>query len=43
MKEGTHYNLGVDIGSTTLKVAMLDADGKLVYSDYQRIHPVGPS
>ena len=36
MKEGTHYNLGVDIGSTTLKVAMLDADGKLVYSDYQR-------
>lgn len=36
MKEGNHYNLGVDIGSTTLKVAMLDADGKLVYSDYQR-------
>ena len=36
MKEGTHYNLGVDIGSTTLKVALLDADGNLVYSDYQR-------
>lgn len=36
MKNEIHYSLGVDIGSTTLKVAMLDNDGKLVYSDYQR-------
>ena len=36
MKEGTHYSLGVDIGSTTLKVALLDENGKLVYTDYQR-------
>ncbi len=31
-----HYSFGVDIGSTTLKVAMLDKDGRLVYSDYRR-------
>lgn len=36
MKNEIHYSLGVDIGSTTLKVALLDSDGKLVYSDYQR-------
>ncbi len=31
-----HYSFGVDIGSTTLKVAMLDKDSRLVYSDYRR-------
>lgn len=36
MKNDVHYSLGVDIGSTTLKVALLDSEGKLVYSDYQR-------
>lgn len=30
------YDLGVDIGSTTLKVALLDQAGHLVFSDYQR-------
>ena len=28
--------MGVDIGSTTMKVAVLDADGTLVFSAYQR-------
>ena len=28
--------LGVDIGSTTVKVALLDAQDKLLYSDYRR-------
>lgn len=30
------FCLGVDIGSTTLKIALLDADGRLVFSDYRR-------
>ena len=30
------YTLGIDIGSTTVKVALLDADQKLVFSDYKR-------
>ena len=30
------YYLGIDIGSTTLKIALLDGDGRLVYSDYRR-------
>ena len=30
------YRMGVDIGSTTMKVAVLDADGTLVFSAYQR-------
>lgn len=30
------YSFGVDIGSTTLKVAVLDKDGELVFSDYRR-------
>lgn len=32
----TPYRMGVDIGSTTMKVAVLDADGTLVFSAYQR-------
>lgn len=35
-KELERYSFGVDIGSTTLKVAILDKDSKLVYSDYRR-------
>ncbi len=31
-----HYRLGVDIGSTTLKVALLDNDCNLVFYDYRR-------
>ena len=30
------YALGIDIGSTTVKVALLDADDNLIFSDYQR-------
>ena len=28
--------VGLDVGSTTLKCAVLDGDGRLVYSDYRR-------
>ena len=28
--------IGIDIGSTTVKVAVLDDDDKLIYGDYQR-------
>ncbi|MBQ8667071.1 MAG: 2-hydroxyglutaryl-CoA dehydratase, partial [Lachnospiraceae bacterium] len=30
------YNLGIDIGSTTVKIAILDSDDNLVFSDYKR-------
>ncbi len=30
------FNLGVDIGSTTLKVALMNNDGDLIFSDYRR-------
>jgi len=30
------YTLGIDIGSTTVKVAILDAQHQLLFSDYQR-------
>ncbi len=30
------YRIGLDIGSTTIKTAVLDEDGKLVRSNYQR-------
>lgn len=30
------YTLGIDIGSTTVKVAILDAEHRLLFSDYQR-------
>ena len=30
------YSLGIDIGSTTVKVALLDDAKKLIYSDYRR-------
>ncbi|MGN1314131.1 MAG: acyl-CoA dehydratase activase-related protein [Lachnospiraceae bacterium] len=32
----TSYTLGIDIGSTTVKVALLDAGKKLVFADYKR-------
>jgi len=31
-------HLGIDVGSTTVKVAVLDADQQMVYSEYQRHH-----
>lgn len=30
------YKIGIDVGSTTMKVVVLDEDDKLIYSDYQR-------
>lgn len=30
------YNLGIDIGSTTLKIALTDEQGRLVFNDYRR-------
>ena len=30
------FKLGVDIGSTTVKVALLDKDNNIIYSDYRR-------
>ncbi len=30
------YTLGIDIGSTTVKVAILDSDNNICFSDYQR-------
>ncbi len=32
----TNLTLGIDIGSTTVKVALLDADHKILFSDYER-------
>ena len=31
-----NYRLGIDIGSTTVKAAVLDPAGKLLFSDYRR-------
>ncbi len=33
---GSLYTLGVDIGSTTVKVAVLDIDHNILFSDYRR-------
>ena len=30
------YKLGIDIGSTTVKVALLDPEDNLIFSDYKR-------
>ncbi len=34
----TYHSLGLDIGSTTIKVAILDQNGSLVFSRYRRHH-----
>ena len=31
-----NYKLGVDVGSTTVKLAVLDDNDKLIYSKYER-------
>lgn len=31
-----NYTLGIDIGSTTVKIAILDGDRNIVFSDYER-------
>lgn len=35
-KDATDYRVGLDIGSTTVKVAVLDDKNRLIYSDYRR-------
>ena len=35
---GKHLRLGIDVGSTTVKLAVLDDDDALVYASYQRHH-----
>ena len=32
------YTLGIDIGSTTVKIAVLDPAHKILFSDYRRHH-----
>ncbi len=36
MNQVTQYTLGIDIGSTTVKIALLDPEKNLLFSDYQR-------
>ncbi|MCI8328023.1 MAG: activator of (R)-2-hydroxyglutaryl-CoA dehydratase, partial [Lachnospiraceae bacterium] len=36
MKNQNLYKLGIDIGSTTVKIAILDDHNDLVFSDYER-------
>ena len=32
----TRYRIGLDVGSTTIKTAVLDTEGKLLYASYDR-------
>ena len=34
----TDYTLGIDIGSTTVKIAVLDPAHSLMFADYRRHH-----
>lgn len=36
MKKCTNYALGIDIGSTTVKIAILNEDNEVLFSDYER-------
>lgn len=36
MNQKDIYRLGIDIGSTTVKIAILNEDGDLLFSDYER-------
>lgn len=36
MCEEEQYTLGIDIGSTTVKIAVLDEAGDVAFSDYER-------
>ena len=31
------YTLGIDIGSTTVKIAILDENNNVAFSDYERL------
>ena len=41
MKESNTYKLGIDIGSTTLKICLLDKSNRLIHCDYRR-HNASP-
>ena len=32
------YRVGIDVGSTTIKVVFLDEHGRIIFSDYRRHH-----
>ena len=34
--QGATYSIGLDVGSTTAKIAVIDGEGKIVYSKYER-------
>ena len=34
MVQNDIYTLGIDIGSTTVKIAVLDQDNEVLFSDY---------
>ena len=36
MNQKELYALGIDIGSTTVKIAILDENNEVVFSDYER-------
>ena len=36
MNENKYYSLGIDIGSTTVKIAILDDEKNIIFSDYER-------
>ena len=36
MKNNSLHKLGIDIGSTTVKIAVLDSEDNLLFSDYER-------
>ncbi|MBQ7582836.1 MAG: 2-hydroxyglutaryl-CoA dehydratase, partial [Lachnospiraceae bacterium] len=36
MFQKSMYRLGIDIGSTTVKIALLDANNQIIFSDYER-------
>ena len=36
MNNGQLHKLGIDIGSTTVKIAILDESNQLLFSDYER-------
>ena len=36
MENNNLHKLGIDIGSTTVKIAVLDKEDQLLFSDYER-------
>lgn len=36
MKDDTQYKMGVDVGSTTIKIVIIDSDYQIIYKSYRR-------